>query len=73
MSARGVCISDTNRDSRYLVLVRLLTGFAMSLKLKLFSLIDACASSKFIGSCECAKGDSYAKLISLLEGIHIVD
>jgi hypothetical protein len=56
MFARGVCMSDTKCDSRYLVLVRLLTRFAMSLKLKLFSLVDAYANSKLIGSCKVGQG-----------------
>ena len=30
----------------------------MSLKLKLFSLTDAYASPKLIGSCECVEGDT---------------
>jgi hypothetical protein len=47
--------------------------FAMSLKLKLFSLDDAYASSKLIGFCKCAEGDTYTKLMPLLEGIHVVD
>ena len=45
----------------------------MSLKLKLFSFVDAYASPKFIRSCECVEGDTYAKLKALLEDIHIVD
>ena len=45
----------------------------MSLKLKLFSPADAYASLKHIGSCECVEDDTYAKLIPLLEGIHVVD
>ena len=47
--------------------------FAMSLELKLFSLADAYASPYLIGSCKCVEGDTYAKLIPLIEGIHIVD
>ena len=27
----------------------------------------------FIGSCKCYEGDTYEKLIPLLEGIHVVD
>lgn len=44
----------------------------MFLKLKLFSLANFDANSKLIGPCKCAKGDTYAKLKPLLEGIHIV-
>ena len=47
-------MSDTKCDSRYLVLVRLLitNQICNFLKLKSFSLDDAYASPKFIGSCE---------------------
>ena len=49
------------------------TKFAMSLKLKLFSLVVSNASPKFIGLCECVEGNTYAKLRPLLEVIHIVN
>ena len=45
----------------------------MSLKLKALSLVDAYASPNLIGSCECVEVDTYTKLITLLEGIEIVD
>ena len=45
----------------------------MSLKLKLFSLVDVYASPEHFGSCKCAKGDTYVKLRPLLEGIYIVE
>ena len=44
----------------------------MSLKMKLLSLVDAYASPKLIGSCDCVGNNTYAKLKPLLEGIHIV-
>ena len=43
------------------------------LKLKLFSHVDAYACPKLIGPCECVKDNTYAKLIVLLESIHVVD
>ena len=68
-------MSDTKCDSRYLVQVRLLVTNQVCnfLKLELFSLCDAYASPKLIGSCKCIEGDTCAKLIPLLEGIFIVD
>ena len=45
----------------------------MSLRLKLFSLVDAYVCPEHIRYRECVEGDTYAKLIPLLEGIHIVD
>lgn len=39
----------------------------------MFSLANAYASPKLIGFNECVEGDTYAKAIPLLEGIHIVD
>jgi hypothetical protein len=47
--------------------------FVMCLKLKLLSLDDSNASPKLIQPCECGEGDTYVKLIPLLEGIQIVD
>ena len=47
--------------------------FAMSLKLTLFSLVDAYASPYLVESCKCVEGDTYAKLKPLLEGIYILD
>ena len=41
--------------------------------MKLFSFFDACPSPQLIGFCECVEDNTYAKLIALLEGIHIVD
>ena len=40
--------------------------------MKLFSLIDAYPSPKLIGLCKCLEGDTYGKLIPLLENTHIV-
>lgn len=57
-SATCFCMSDTNCDSMYSILVRLWSQpiFAKSLKLKLLSLVDACTSPKHI------EDDTYAKL-----------
>ena len=43
------------------------------LKLKLFSLVDAYVSHELVGPCKCDEGDTYAKLIPLLEGVYIVE
>ena len=45
----------------------------MSLKLKLFSILDSNTSPTLIGPCERIEGNTYAKLIPLLDDIHIVD
>jgi hypothetical protein len=61
-------------DSRFRVFVRslVITKFAMSFKLKLISLGSSNAIPQVIGPCECVEGDTHAKHIPLLEGIHIV-
>ena len=45
----------------------------MSLMLKLFSIVDAYATPKLIGFCKYVEVNTYAKLMPLPEGIHIVD
>ena len=45
----------------------------MSSKVKLFSLANSNASLELIGPCKCVEGDTYAKVRSLIGGIHIVD
>ena len=66
-------MSDTNYNSRYLVLIKLLVTHHVCdvFKLKLFSPTNAYATPKLIECYECGEGDTYENLIGLLERIHI--